>query len=537
MPWNAIVIPWRVGQVPVPGSASWPANQAAWIYLKHQSVPYSIYFYLRLNAATVPPNSPQLTIFLKNFQDRGDYNLLKKVYMIALTGYILPFYSEARSDFLREVYNKITILRQPAIRAFRDSLITYFLRLHVGIDDYPDYVVEYFNTFTKIIGFGDPNRPGRNADYIYGNTVFPQVKAYFLKRHTAVMANEDKATLLYWWGIAGLPIDSLLIEGIHNIVAFLQYANTFYNVIADKIWAVEGRQTYGLAPGGIPGPGDVPTMPITPPTTPPGWYPRQVVPIWNGQPYYAAPNVLNPNYVGPIDFFLREQVDGTTEPNKLRIQYNLFNITSPNTNAFSAASNLPPGSPPVQSRHLWQPIAIANSALDPSIPIPPSPPATPAQVAQAIQLAKAVTFFKYDLGKYAAWGNDGLIQPFPTGFLAPNTVFDPSIYFTYSSVDNDPAFNDGTVLPLNATLTAPVDTIPVTSSPIYNPKGWGYRRCAGEPLNYYTGEGILDTFGQLNWVVDPIPGYPLSYPLNEFVPLGPYKAVPNNIRVKTLLNP
>jgi hypothetical protein len=464
-------------------------------YLKHQSVPYSIYFYLGLDAATIPSDSPYLTIFLKNFQDRGQRNHLKKVYMTALTGYVVGYYEPAIDDMLNTIYNDITVLHKPVVSAFKATLIQFFLRMHVGIDTYPPYVVEYFQRFTDIIGYGDPNRPGRDADYLYGNSNVEAVKAYFAQRYVAIRQAEDKTTLLYWWGIAGLPLPSLVIEGVHNMVAFLQYANTFYRMVADKIWHDEGLARYGLPP----------FLPVTPP---PFWYPVAPIPLFVPA---AAPVPDRYHGVGPIDFFSKMKT-ATTPTEQLRVAYTIFEKLAPNNNAFSTEQNDPnvPLNPPVQARHIWQEIMIFNQPVFATL--------------------KTFEYFLYDETKYNNFGNDGLIQPTPPLFdqRPPGDNFNPDDFFTMSPTDNDPAHDDGTVLVLNADLTRPVDSIPVLPTAVYMPKGVAYRRCAGEYLNYLFAIKMAKKFADLKWKVAPLAIQP---PITEYVTLAPYTAVLDNIFV------
>lgn len=484
VPWNSIVIPWRSNQVAIPSTSSFSNTN---YYLKHQSVPYSIYFYLGLNAASISAKSPELTIFLKNFQDRGDRNLLKKVYMVALTGYVMPYYAEAIDDMCNEVYTKITILKEPAISSFKSSCIKFFLRMHLGVDKYPEFVLEYFRKLSDIIGFGDPNRPGRDADYLYGAAVVDQVKTYVADRYYIVRQDQNKSCIVYWWGVAGLPLESLLIEAVHNWIAFLQYSNTFFRAITDKIWATDGLATYGLPPGTT--------------TAPPFWYPRAPVPI------YVA------GAAGPVDFF-KKMTLATNDSDQLNVVREMYRILAPNTNAFSAEQNDPtvPINPPVQARHIWQQIMILNQ-----------PGSQPGQ--------KSVGYFHYDVGKYASFNTTGIIQTPPAAFNPVATEnFNPQDFFEISTTDNNPVYDDGTVLVRNNTLTGPVDTVPVFPTPVYMHFGVGYRRCAGEILNYFVGLKMLKKFANVDWEVRPLVSLPA---LTEYQTLAPYTAVLNNIYCKS----
>lgn len=219
-PWSSTVIPSTI--VPEPKPATLPDRDG---YKKFQSVQYSIGFYLGLDMATIDPKDPQLSVFLTNLEDRGNDNYRKKVYMTALTTNIMENYSEKIDIFLNETLAGFITYGKPVLSSFKTSLINFFLAIHIGYDQYPDYVFKYFETFIDIIGFGDPNRPGRDEAMIFGNSVVGKVREYFATRNNIIKDSGDKTTLLHYWHQAGLAAEGLVMEAIHNIIAFSQFNN------------------------------------------------------------------------------------------------------------------------------------------------------------------------------------------------------------------------------------------------------------------------------------------------------------------------
>ena len=204
------------------------------VYLKTDSFPYSIYFYRGVDPFTDTGFNPKLSLFTVNFDQRGVDNYRKKIYMLALTEDKFSFYEEKVNSFLYEIYASVTIFKdQRVLGQTKDRLIRFFLAMHVGYDDYPREVLDYFDQFTVLIGQTSANPLSLDL-MMKGYTAVPLVDQYFQKRLVEIISNEDKSTILYWWFTAGFPSSSLLFESVHNIVAFNQYINLFYKVILDQ---------------------------------------------------------------------------------------------------------------------------------------------------------------------------------------------------------------------------------------------------------------------------------------------------------------
>lgn len=227
-PWFANTIPSEINELSPPRVPNGDE------YDKFRSIQYSLFFYMGIDMFTVSPDDPRLTVFITNLRDRGPDNYRKKVYMWALTCEKMGLYKEKVDTFLNEFYSQITTYSQPVLSAFRKSLLRFFLAMHVGYDDYPDYVLEYFNIFIDIVGFGDPNRPGRNEAMIWGRKTVPLVREYFAKRNEIIKETQDKTSIMFHWFEAGLDPQGLVMEAIHNIIAFSQFNNVVYLLINDK---------------------------------------------------------------------------------------------------------------------------------------------------------------------------------------------------------------------------------------------------------------------------------------------------------------
>lgn len=479
-PWNTINIPWRLDlsipsgqteQVPLP---QYPNNN---YYQKHQSIQYSVLFFLGLDSFTIPPNSPELTIFLKNFEDRGDKNYLKMVYMSAVRCATMPNYQEKMDTYLNNVRTAITINQEPVLSAIKRNNILFFLAMHVGYDDYPEYVIKYFTLFVDVVGFGDPDRPGRNEAMIYGNTHAQAVKDYFATRTNKIIQEEDASTYIYHWHKAGLPLQSILIEAVHNDVAFMQYVNTTYKIISDKIWAV--------------GPS-----------------------IGNPIPFYYPQRPI-PSPLPCINFF-EKMAQTSTEQEKINVSREIYRLMNTNTNAFRKLvwGDDDSENPRTQARHIWQGIMISNQPY-PTVP------------------QKVGAFFTYNTTQYTNFP-----ASFECPIKPPKPVtenYDPSLGFQISDIDSTFTIIDNVRVSNGDGSVQDIDMpnlIPVFDKPTNCPLGLGYGRCAGEIQNILMGIKITERFADLDWEVRSVAAPP-NY--TSYVTIAPFLAVPDNIYVKRYL--
>lgn len=436
-PWTSNVIPFD--KVPHPIPPTLPNGDA---YDKYQSIPTTLGFYAGLDFLTLPPNDPEVILFLTNYANRGVDNYKKKVYMTALTTAVVPFYKDKTDNFLNQLVANITMYNQPVLSSFQSALIKYFLALHVGYDNYPEYVTQYFAGFLDIIGIGNPTDPHEDAIIIYGNSIVKQVRAYFQERINIVIQNEDRTCFTYWWNMAGLPIESMVIEAVHNIFAFSQYNNITFLAIRDVLM--------------------------------------------------GTPNLLDPPNTITYDFFdLINQAQ--TETDKINVVREFMRIMSPNPASFSKVQLTKPDhtNPVVTSRLIHQEIMIENTPGGPQ------------------------NYYVYNTDQY----ND-----FPATFHnctsrlrcpVTNSVLDnlnPEDLFTVSPVDNQ------TVLDV-----ANPNMMPVYQYPQYAPFGLGYRRCAGEILNYMTIIKILEKLSTVTFQFVTPP------PTDTLITVGPFVQVPDNI--------
>jgi hypothetical protein len=480
-PWTANTMPWRKGEQSVNGGVfANGSNVSDNFYDKLDSIPSILAYYAGLDFTTIPENSARLTVFLKNFKWRGASNYVKLTYMHALTSDKMHFYAEKMDNFLNDVYSSIVTNNEPVVSTFRRELILFFLKVHVGYDDYPDFIIEYFTSFMDVIGF--ISNPNINLDELLlrGNQLAEPVRDWFSQRAEAVVAENDTSSIVFHWNRAGFSTETLATESLHNIIAFGQFAHVLYRTVIDAIWAT-----------------NPPSEPV------PFWHPPSII------PYQQLPGV------GPVNFF--DKIDTAPDgAQRLNVVRECYRLLTPNGNAFS---NLVSDKEEckVQVRNIWASTMIFNQPTNPELPIPED-------------VQRLIGYFKYNPALYNADFNTSISDFDPVPEPEPVDLLNPQNEFTYSELDNNPTYNDGTVVQkVNEKVQ------PVFEKPIYLPFGVAYRRCPGEIFTYFMTEKILQRFKDLTFkFVEPVPNTPCdpeNPDLDRYVAIAPRIAVFDNLFV------
>jgi len=337
-PWTEAIIPWEQNQpFPVAGlpliitpPAPVPPINPPYVdgyvdqYDKKESVPKSVIFYIGFDSENVAPKTEAWTLFLTNFEDRGYSgdlsldewilaNYQKKVYMNALSLDKLQFYLPKIDSFVNKSFAEASTYDKPLTSSFEANVVLFFLTMHIGYQDFPDYIIKYFSDFIKFVGIGDPTNPERAELLMYGNTTAPSVFEYFREKNIEVNANADKSCIAFWWSQAGLSSDALVFECVHNIVAFSQFTNVLYSVVYA-----------GLHP---------------------------VNPLSNLLPQYKN--------------FLVEYANAATSNDKLNVVREAYRILVPNSASFSLVKPVVPDANVIKSRHFHQSIMVMNQPVPP----------------------------------------------------------------------------------------------------------------------------------------------------------------------------
>lgn len=330
-PWQQAFIPWRTDQpFPVgpgvtiisPDVVGPPPNADAYqnAYDKFKNTNDARFYYFGLKPETLTPTQANSSVAFRNFVDRGhaeldadqafwqQANLAKRQFVSAVSLDKMQFYLDKIQAFVNAAYSEIVINRRPVISCFQRELTLFFLKVHLGVNDFPEYIVDYFLNLQIILGIGDISNEVVQNLLIKGHAMASEVFAYFQVKITQVIAANDKSCLPYWWNLAGMPAETIVFESVNNFTGFFQLEFLLFAVIYTKLHP------------------EHPENPSLPP------YP---------------------------DFL--ELYRTTADPeSKLNIIREAFRIISPNGGSISRVANLS-GDFDVQSRHSHQSIMISNN--------------------------------------------------------------------------------------------------------------------------------------------------------------------------------
>lgn len=308
-----------------------------------------------------------------------------------------------------------------------------------------------------------------------------EVKNYIQEQIDAVVADNDQSSIIYWWNEAGLSPLAIIQEAVHNVLAFGGHTFILYLLVTAK---VQGR-----------------------------------VAIEN-----LSQGTVDNFSTLKLDFFEKYK-EASNDAERFDVVREAYRLTLPSSLYFSQLedssnenyNDLPYNDPDFDHRRTAHiPLilqAINDDSYDPT--------------------TLQTNAFEFDAGRYELDGFDaaesGVQCPFVKNSNADNDVLSPSD-FVVSSIDGE------TMIPRGHEKL-----IPVYDRPKYAPFGLGYRRCAGEILNYMIMDKVLDALGDLDFMVEGAFSADLtSNELAEGIPCDDPIAVPagltcrpDNLYVKT----
>lgn len=188
------------------------------------------------------PEADGISVFIQGYEKRGQANARKKIYMSATSPDLYePFYRPKVARFLEDLLEP-SVAGQPFMRHYTESYFDLYWDLHLGVrgDDVPSEVHEIGQAFNKVIGFENPTLPEVYESYMRVRELRPFLIEWIDERVQDVIdgkIDRPEATFVHrWLANAGDGTNfrrkDITFECFHNFLAFSQWGNTIYNIVA-----------------------------------------------------------------------------------------------------------------------------------------------------------------------------------------------------------------------------------------------------------------------------------------------------------------
>lgn len=183
-----------------------------------------------------------LSVFLQGLENRGENNARKRIYMSAMTPDLYrDMYADKVRIFLDELFSEENA-GLPLMRPYYDAYFDLYWDLHLGVrgDEVPEEVREIGEAFNTVLGFWDPNTEIVHSSYMRVRELRPQLREWIDARVQAIIdgtIEQPERTFVHYWVLNGgldenFRREDIVFECFHNFLAFSQWGNTLYQVMA-----------------------------------------------------------------------------------------------------------------------------------------------------------------------------------------------------------------------------------------------------------------------------------------------------------------
>jgi len=183
-----------------------------------------------------------LTVFIQGYQKRGPHNERKRIYYSAVTPDLYgPMYSDKIKRFLDSLFDEQSE-GKPLMQQYYQRYFDMYWDLHLGVtgDDIPPEVRQIGQSFVAVVSFRYPILQVVHDNYMRVRQLRQLLKDWIDQRVQELIdghvPNPEK-TLVYYWiknGALGENFrrKDMVFECFHNFLAFSQWGNTLYNMMA-----------------------------------------------------------------------------------------------------------------------------------------------------------------------------------------------------------------------------------------------------------------------------------------------------------------
>jgi cytochrome P450 len=183
-----------------------------------------------------------LSVFLQGYEHRGPDNARKRIYFSALTPDLYaPMYAPKVKPFFTQLFADRNA-RKPLMHQYYERYFDLYWDLHLGVsgEAIPAEVRHIGASFNTVIGFWFPTLEIVHQHYMHVRRLRQPLQAWVDQRVQAIIDGtvaHPEQTFVYYWiknGELGATFrrKDIVFECFHNFLAFSQWGNTLYNIIA-----------------------------------------------------------------------------------------------------------------------------------------------------------------------------------------------------------------------------------------------------------------------------------------------------------------
>ena len=186
------------------------------------------------------PEEDGVTVFIQGYEHRGPDNERKKIYASATTPdlYVSKYAGKVRR-FLARLFDGANA-GKPLMQTYYANYFDLYWDLHLGVtgDDIPTEVRQIGASFTAVLGHWFPTSEVVHENFMRVRALRPVLKEWIDRRVQAVLDGDvadPEGTFAYYWlknGDEHFRRKDIVFECFHNFLAFSQWGNTVYNVMA-----------------------------------------------------------------------------------------------------------------------------------------------------------------------------------------------------------------------------------------------------------------------------------------------------------------
>jgi cytochrome P450 len=188
------------------------------------------------------PEEEGTSVFIRGYENRGPDNERKRIYMSATTpDLIATRYREKIARFF-DLFLADANAGKPLMQAFYAHYFDLYWELHLGVsgDAIPLEVRQFGTSFNAVLGFKFPTLEVVHENYMTVRRTRQALKAWVDSRIQALIDGkvpDADRTFVHYWLENGRQGENfrrkdIVFECFHNLLAFSQWGNTIYNVMA-----------------------------------------------------------------------------------------------------------------------------------------------------------------------------------------------------------------------------------------------------------------------------------------------------------------